>query len=108
MDKFKRYGFIADEDRSKLNDMFSKGKFKEIHMDTYMNDPYILFSRVKESSVKSIVENNRVILRRKDGIAIMDIVFDSIENCAIKQYAPSHYQILFEIHNISYKLLIVF
>ena len=107
MDKLKKYGFIVDEGMFKLKDMFRMGKFAEVHIDLYMNNPYMLLSRARESRVKSLFENNRFILRRKDGTVIMNIALESIENCVIKQYAPSHYQILFEIHNISYKLLVI-
>lgn len=107
MDKLKKYGFIIDEGMFKLKDIFHMEKFTEIHIDVYINNPYMLLSRARETKVKSFFENGRLILRRKDETAIIDIVIDSIKNCAIRQYAPSHYQILFEINNISYKLLVV-
>lgn len=107
MSKLERYGFAVDKYKSELNLMFQNKDMKEVHMDVYMNDPYMLLSRVKESKVKSSLENGRMVLRRKDKTAIMNVVFDSIEECMVKQYAPSHYQIVFKVHNVSYRLLII-
>ena len=107
MSKLERYGFVVDKCKSELNLMFQNKNINEVHMDVYMNDPYMLLSRVKESKVKSSFENGGIVLRRKDKTVIMNLVFDSIEECVVKQYAPSHYQIVFKVHNVSYRLLII-
>ena len=82
-------------------------KIKELHLDTYINEPYMLLSRVIDKNVSHSLKDNRVVLRKKDDTVIMNIPIDEIEGCAIKEFSNSHYQVLFNLYNIQYKVLAV-
>ena len=82
-------------------------KIKELHLDTYINEPYMLLSRVIDKNVSHSLKDNRVVLRKKDDTVIMNIPIDEIKGCAIKEFSNSHYQVLFNLYNIQYKVLAV-
>lgn len=88
---------------SKINNK----KIKELHMDTYINEPYMLLSRVVDKNISHSLQGDRIILRKKDNTVLMNIPLDSIENYTAMEFADSHYQVLFNIHNVQYKVLAV-
>lgn len=86
---------------------FNNKKIKELHMDTYINEPYMLLSRVVDKNVSHSLQGDRIVLRKKDDTVLMNIPIDSIENYIAREFADSHYQVLFNIHNVQYKVLAV-
>lgn len=86
---------------------FNNKKIKELHMDTYINEPYMLLSRVVDKNVSHSLQGDRIVLRKKDYTVLMNIPIDSIENYTAREFADSHYQVLFNIHNVQYKVLAV-
>lgn len=88
-------------------DKFKDKKIKELHMDTYINEPYMLLSRVIDKNVSPSFQDNRFVLRKKDDTVLMNIPLDRIENYMEREFADSHYQFLFNIHNVQYKVLAV-
>jgi len=82
-------------------------KIKELHMDTYINEPYMLLSRVIDENVSHSWQDNRIVLRKKDDTVLMNIPIDEIKDCAVKEFANSHYQVLFNLCNVQYKVLAV-
>ena len=104
-----KYGFITDDKKAGFKCIFSNNSFKTLHMDMYTLDPYMLFMRSIENNPMVAIENDRIIIRKKDKYKthIMDILFDHIDNCIIKEYSNVQYEIIFAIHNVYCKLLII-
>ena len=82
-------------------------KIKELHMDTYINEPYMLLSRVIDENVSHSLQENRVVLRKKDDTVLMNIPIDKIKDCAVREFDNSRYQVLFNLYNVQYKVLAV-
>lgn len=113
MNKFKtfceKYGFVEDVDKIQLNHIFSKKCFKILHVDLYSDNPYMLFSRIIEKNVFVSLKDGRIVIKKKDkhNTSLIDILLDNIEHCIIKQYNDSQYELIFTIHNLWYKLLVI-
>lgn len=88
-------------------DKVKNNKIKELHMDTYINEPYMLLSRVIDKNVLHSLQGDRIVLRKKDNTVLMNIPLDDIQNYTAREFADSHYQVLFNVHNIQYKVLAV-
>ena len=86
---------------------FKNKKIKELHIDTYINEPYMLLSRVVDKNISHSLQGDRIVLRKKDDTVIMNIPLDDVENYTTREFADSHYQVLFNIHNVQYKVLAV-
>lgn len=107
MNRFEKYGFVMDEDGAEFKSVFKNNKFKKMHIDTYSDKPYMLFSRTIESDVEATFEDDRVILRKKDKTTILNILLTSIGKCMMKRYGNSHREFVFTVHNLNYKILAV-
>ena len=110
MDNFEVYGFIEDYDLYTFENVFINKNIKEVHIDAYMNDPYMLFSRMVENSVTSLLQDGRLVIRKNNGkssLVLMDIPFNSIMECIVKKYSNSHYQFVFVVENVCYKILAI-
>lgn len=113
MNKFQtyceKYGFVSDKTKVEFERIISNHNFKTLHIEIYSDNPYMLFLRSIEKNVMVTLEDNRVIVRKNDKhkTTITDILFDSIDGCIVKQYSDSHYEIIFTIHNLCYKLLVI-
>lgn len=88
-------------------DKVKNNKIKELHMDMYINEPYMLLSRVIDENVSHSLQDNRVVLRKKDDTVLMNVPLDDIQNYTAREFADSHYQVLFNIHNVQYKVLAI-
>lgn len=106
MEELVEYGFKIDTDKSGFDTAFNGKSFKEIHIDTYINEPYQLFSRVIGNNVKIFHEDGRIVLRRKDGLVLIDVLFDSIYEYAMKK-CKEYYQFVLSIHDMWYKVLVI-
>lgn len=109
MIRLEDYGFEADKYLYGFNDIFNDSTIKEIHIDVYSNDPYILFSRSINRNVSSIIQDERLMLREKkgNGTVLANIPLDNVDNCMIKRYSDMHYQVVFVVHNVYYKMLVI-
>lgn len=88
-------------------DKVKNNKIKELHMDMYINEPYMLLSRVIDENVSHSLQDNRVVLRKKDDTVLMNVPLSDIQNYTAREFADSHYQVLFNIHNVQYKVLAI-
>ena len=105
-----RYGFVADPDKDELIHLFNNGKFKMVHIETYLDNPYTLLSRVLGKNVFSKIENKRIIIYKKHGsliTTISNIPIESIDSCVIKQYNDVQYEIIFTVCNINCSLVFI-
>lgn len=106
MDKLREYGFEISTDKSTFNDVFAGKQFNEIHIDTYNDKPYMLYSRIVQSNIRITLEDGRLVLRDKDGIVFVDVLFDNIYEYAVKKCSDV-YQYVLSVCGIWYKILIV-
>ena len=107
---YKECDYELDIDKKILNQICNcKSVVKEIHIDIYTEKPYILFARIIEKKVTILNSDNRIIFYKKDRYKtiILNLLFNEIENCFVKKYSDKQYAVLFTIHNISYKILII-
>lgn len=88
-------------------DKVKNNKIKELHMDTYINEPYMLLSRVIDKNVSHLLQDDRVVLRRKDSTVLMNVPLNDIQNYTAREFADSHYQVLFNVHNVQYKVVAI-
>lgn len=106
MNGLKDFGYELATDKSNFDKIFNGKSFKEIHIDTYANEPYQLLSRVIGNNIKIIHKDGRIVLKRKDGMVLVDVLFDSICEYAMKK-RKEYYQFILTIQNIWYKILVV-
>lgn len=106
MNRLERHGFVVDNDKSKFNNVFNGKKFSRIHIDLYSDKPYMLLSRVREMNTSVFFENGRIILKAKDGTVLVNVLFDSICEYAMKK-GTEYYQFILAIQGIWYKILVV-
>lgn len=106
MNGLKDFGYKVATDKSNFDNVFNGKSFKEIHIDTYANEPYQLFSRVIGSNIKIVHKDGRIVLTRKDGMVLADVLYDGIYKYAMKK-REEYYQFVLTIQNIWYKILIV-
>lgn len=85
MNGLKDFGYELSTDKSNFDKVFNGKSFKEIHIDTYANEPYQLLSRVIGNNIKIIHKDGRIVLKRKDGMVLVDVLFDSICEYAMKK-----------------------
>lgn len=113
MDKFENYcenyGFVPDDTKIEFKRILSRNKFKTIHIDTYTLDSDMLFLRNIANNVATIIEDGRLIICKKDkwNTQIVNISLDCITNCIVKVWNDVQYEILFVVHNVYYKVLVI-
>lgn len=106
MDKLRKYGFEISTDKSTFDEVFAGKQFNEIHIDTYSNKPYMLYSRMIQSNIRIALEDGRIKLKGKDGTVFVDVLFDNIYEYAVKKCSDA-YQYVLSVCGIWYKILIV-
>lgn len=106
MNKLIEYGFTVSTDTSTFNDTFAGKKFSKIHVDTYNNKPYMLFSRIRESNIKIALEDGRILLRSRDNTVLVDVPLDGICEFAVKK-CEKYYQYVVSICNVWYKVIVI-
>lgn len=104
-----KYGFIYDNTKTDFKNIINHNVFKTLCIETYTLNPYMLLLRTIEKNVLAEIKDGRIMIRKRDKhkTSIADIVFDQIANCIVKKYNDIQYEIVFVIHNIYYKLLVV-
>ena len=111
-----KFGFFKDKNNSWLKQVLQDGiKIKEIHIETYPNNPliassasYILLSRTIETNViVSHKENNRLVLHKNDRYVtyLTNIPFDEIIECYYKNWNDCS-EFILNIQNIYIRLFI--
>ena len=106
MDELKVFGYVVSTDKTGFDEVFDGRSFKEIHIDMYTYNPYQLFSRVIDNNISMLHEDNRIVLKRKDGMVLVDVLYDNIYEYAMKK-CKEYYQFVLTIQNIWYKILVV-
>ena len=108
MDICEKYNFKFDGNMSEFNRIFNNDRI-DVRIDTYMDEPYIMIARIIENGVSPLIENGRFVLRKADRkkTVLINLPLEAIEDCVTKMYAESHYQVLFKIHNVCYKILAI-
>lgn len=115
MNRFEKYGFTIDRDKLEINRVFSAGKFSTIYLDTYSMEPYMLFSRVSENNVKSVIDDGRIVMRKSGRYetAIMDILLDDIDGCMFKYHGcfrvneEMRVEFVFTVHDICFRMIVI-
>ena len=103
-------GYVKDCNKELFGKIFNENvKIKEIHIDIYIENPYMLFSRISGKNVFTLKNSNRFIVCKSDRhkTVVVNILLDEISNCMVKQYVDNQYEILFNIQNICYKIFII-
>lgn len=102
-------GFVKDEDKKIFDKIFNGNKISEINIDTYIDEPFMLFSRIKEKNVITKNVDGRIIFSKSDRhkTHIVSILFDKIKNCMVKQYTSNQYEFHFELYGMNYKILVI-
>lgn len=106
---YEAHGFVKDCEKELFGKIFGDiKKIKEIHIDVYMDKPYMIFSRVIEKDVV-LKNNNRIVVHKNDKYktVIVNVPFNEIINCVYKKYADNQYEIIFNIQNVCYKMLVI-
>lgn len=111
-----KFGLAKDENNSKLKEIFKNDiKLKEIHIDTYPENPliaskspFILLLRTIEKNV--IVSNNedRLILKRNDKYEtyFINVLFSKISECYYKKIYDNCFEFIINIQNIYYRITV--
>lgn len=112
-----KFGFIKDESSLlKLKEIFKDNvKLKEVHIDTYTENPLIASSApfmllLRTIEKKTMVSNdeNRLILRKvvdKFETYFMNILFSEITECYYKD-TDVYFEFIINIQNIYYRITI--
>ena len=111
-----KFGLAKDTDNLQLKKIFkSDSKLKEVHIDTYpdnpilnSSEPFMLLLRTIEYNVDVISDCERLILRKNDkyGTHFMNILFSKIEECYYKNYSEFH-EFIVNIQNIYYRITVL-
>lgn len=104
-----KYGFTTDKDLLELNNIFKHNHFTKLHIDIYTENPYMLLSRMAENNVDSVIENDRIIIRKGDRnkTSIVNILKDNIDCCIVKRYDNTRYEIIVSMCGIYYKIFAI-
>jgi hypothetical protein len=101
--------FENDCNREIFGKIFGNSKkIKEIHIDTYVDKPFMLLARMDEKNVM-VFTGNRITIHKNDRYKtiILNILLEEISDCMFKKYTDNQYEILFNVRNICYKILVI-
>lgn len=113
-----KFGLTKDENNLKLKEVFKDNiKLKEIHIDTYPENPliassapFMLLLRTIEKKIVVKNDGNRLVLKKnidKFETHFMNVLFSSISECYYKIIADNYYEFIIKIQNIYYKITVV-
>lgn len=106
------HGYVKDGE-DLLEELFDNNdSFKQIDIDIHNDESAVLLGRINEKNV--IVKTSedkgikRIMLKKKDKnrTLIANINVSDIEDCIYKQFSDSKIEFLFNIYNLSYKLVV--
>ena len=112
----KKFGLIKDENNFQLKEVFKNNlKLKEIHIDTYTENPlvsssapFMLLLRTIEKNATVSNDEDRLVLTRDDGYGtyFMNVLFSEIKECYYKDtYVSSEF--ILNIQNIWYRITVL-
>ena len=89
-------------------------KIKEIHIDTYPNNPleasipFKLLLRTIEENVTVLNDGNRLALQMNDrfGTYIMNILLSDINECLVETVDEHYFEFILNIQNIYYRITV--
>ncbi len=109
-------GLTKDKNNSKLKEVFKDNtKLREIHIDTYSenplitsSEPFMLLLRTIEKNAVASNDDNRLILKRNDTYKthFMNILFSEIAECFFK-VSESCCEFILNIQNIYYRVTVL-
>lgn len=105
---YEKYGFISDNDKSKITGILkNKINLEHVSIDAYISDPYALILRSAEDSLEADLQNERVIVRRrgKDRTNIMNVPIENVTNVHFKFTEDCKCRMVFSVRNISYNVI---
>lgn len=107
IENYKNCGFANDNDLKVLQSTILR--LSEIHMDIYIENPYMLLSRLAEKKVSGSIEDDRIIFYKNDRkhTFLFNVLQNEITECMFKKYSEAQYEFVFRIHSITYKLLVI-
>lgn len=111
-----KFGLIKDETNTKLYEVFKdKTKLKEIHIDTYPENPlttsskpFMLLLRLIEKKIIVSNDGDRLVLKKvvdKFETHFMSVLFSEITECYYKEFNGC-YEFILNIQNIWYRITI--
>ena len=109
-----KFGFIEENDDLRLKQMMqNKSKFKEIHIDTYSENPLTSFSpfmlllRTSEKNATISIDGDRLVFKRNDGCEthFMNVLISKIVECFSK-IEDDYSEFILNIQNIYYRITI--
>jgi hypothetical protein len=111
-----KFGLIKDENNFQLKEIFKNdSKLKEVHIDIYpdnplvaSSEPFMLLLRTVEKSVTSLIDEDRLVLKRNDiyGTYFMNILFPKIEECYYKS-SNGFCEFILNIQNVFYRVTVL-
>ena len=112
-----KFGLIKDENNLKLKEVFKdRAKLKEIHIDTYPENPlinssapFILLLRLIEKKMMISNDGERLILRKivdNFDTHFMSVLFSGIAECYYKTISDDCFEFVLNIQNIYYRITI--
>ena len=111
-----KFGLIKDENNSQLKEIFKNNStLKEIHIDTYPDNPlvasskpFMLLLRTIENNATALIDEDRLVLKRSDkyGTYFMNVLFSKIAECYYKT-SSGFYEFILNIQNIYYRITVL-
>lgn len=110
-----KYGFVKEENDSHLKEMIkNKNKLKEIHIDTYSENPltsstsFMLLLRTSENNAVISIDDDRLIVKKNDkyGTHFMNVLLSKITECYSK-ISEGYSEFILNIQNIYYKITVI-
>ena len=112
-----KFGLVKDENNSKLKEIFKDNvRLKEIHIDTYPENPlitssapFMLLLRVIEKKMLVSNDENRLILRKTIydfETYFMNVPLSEIKECYYKVVASGCFEFILNIQNIYYRITV--
>lgn len=110
-----QFALIKDVDNSNLKGMLKNNtRLKEIHIDTYPENPlitsskpFVLLLRAVEKNVIITYDEKRIILKKnnQDETCFMNVPYSEITECYCK-VLDNYYEFILNIQNTYYKITI--
>ena len=111
-----KFGLVKDENNSQLKEIFkNNSKLKEVHIDTYPNnplvtssEPFMLLLRTIESDAVALIDEDRFILKRNDKYEtyFINVLFSKIKECYYKT-SNDLYEFILNVQNIYYRIIVL-
>lgn len=110
-----KYGFVKEENDLHLKELIkNKSKLKEIHIDTYSENPltsstsFILLLRTSENNATISIDGDRLIFKKNDkyGTHFMNVLISKITECFSK-ICEDYSEFILNVQNIYYRITVI-